>query len=225
MAARPGPTGGDLVADRQPAGPDGRPGPDMVWIPGGTFLMGSDRPLSGGGAGPPGHGRWLLDRPPHRHQRRVRPLRCQDRLCDRGRAAPRPGRLPRRQARAADPSVHRVPPATPPGRPWQPLQLVDLCARRELAPPPRTRQLGEEAAGPSGGARRLGRRRGLRGLGRARNCRPRPSGSSPPAAAWTAPPMPGARNSRPRGAGWPTPGRASSRSRTPSRTATRAPRR
>jgi formylglycine-generating enzyme len=43
MAARPGPTGDDVVADRQPAGPDGRPGPDMVWIQGGTFLMGSDR--------------------------------------------------------------------------------------------------------------------------------------------------------------------------------------
>ena len=42
MAVRPEPTVGELVADRQPAGPEHRPGPDMVLIPGGSFLMGSD---------------------------------------------------------------------------------------------------------------------------------------------------------------------------------------
>jgi formylglycine-generating enzyme len=31
------------MADVQPAGSASQPGPDMVWIPGGTFLMGSDR--------------------------------------------------------------------------------------------------------------------------------------------------------------------------------------
>jgi formylglycine-generating enzyme required for sulfatase activity len=31
-----------MVADATPAGADSRPGPDMVWIPGGTFVMGSD---------------------------------------------------------------------------------------------------------------------------------------------------------------------------------------
>jgi len=41
MGARPG-ARGNMVADTLPAGPDSRPGPDMVWIPGGTFLMGSD---------------------------------------------------------------------------------------------------------------------------------------------------------------------------------------
>ena len=41
MDARPG-ARGNLGAAMSPAGPDSRPGPDMVWIPGGTFLMGSD---------------------------------------------------------------------------------------------------------------------------------------------------------------------------------------
>jgi len=41
MGARPG-ARGNLVAAMPPAGLDSRPGPDMVWIPGGTFLMGSD---------------------------------------------------------------------------------------------------------------------------------------------------------------------------------------
>ena len=38
---RPG-TGSGAVASVQAAGPGRQPGPDMVWIPGGTFLMGSD---------------------------------------------------------------------------------------------------------------------------------------------------------------------------------------
>ena len=46
------------------------------------------------------------------------------------------------------------------------------------------------------------------------SCRPRPSGSSPRAAGWTAPSTPGATSSRRAACTWPTPGRASSRSRT-----------
>ena len=45
--------------------------------------------------------------------------------------------------------------------------------------------------------------------GRARSCRPRPSGSSPRAAGSTAPSTPGATSSRRAAAAWPTPGRAS----------------
>ena len=41
MGARPG-ARGNLGAAMPPAGPVSRPGPDMVWIPGGTFRMGSD---------------------------------------------------------------------------------------------------------------------------------------------------------------------------------------
>jgi Sulfatase-modifying factor enzyme 1 len=60
-------------------------------------------------------------------------------------------------------------------------------------------------------------------VGQARSCPARRSGSSPPAADWTVQPMPGARSSPPAAAGWPTPGRASSPSTTPARTATEAP--
>ena len=179
-------------------------------------------PLPGGGTGPPGHRRRVLDRPAHRHQRRVRPLRPQDRACDRGRAGGRPGRLPRRQAGAAGPGVHGVPQPGPAGRPGQPLQLVDLCARGRLAPPPGTSQLDQEQARPPGGPGRLGRRRRPMPPGPARSCPPRPNGSWPPAAAWTAPPTPGARSSTRGAAGWPTPGRASSPTRTWPWTGTRA---
>ena len=47
--------------------------------------------------------------------------------------------------------------------------------------------------------------------GPARNCRPRPSGSSPRAAGSTAPSSPGATSSRRAASTWPTPGRATSR--------------
>ena len=47
-------------------------------------------------------------------------------------------------------------------------------------------------------------RAGLRAAGPASACRPRPSGSSPRAAAWSRPPMPGATTSRPKGEAWPT---------------------
>jgi formylglycine-generating enzyme len=42
MGARPGPAAGNMVADAQQAAPGIRPRPGMVWIPGRTFLMGSD---------------------------------------------------------------------------------------------------------------------------------------------------------------------------------------
>ena len=47
--------------------------------------------------------------------------------------------------------------------------------------------------------------------GRARNCRPKPNGSSPRAAASTAPSSPGATSSRPAASTWPTPGTANFR--------------
>ena len=61
--------------------------------------------------------------------------------------------------------------------------------------------------------------------GRARSCRPRPSGSSPRAAGSTARNSPGARSSRRTASTWPTPGRATSRTRTNAPTASRGPRR
>ena len=68
----------------------------MVWIPGGTFRMGSDShyPKS---AGPSGHRRWLPDRRDAGHQPRISALRQRDRLChlcrDRARSEGLSGRL------------------------------------------------------------------------------------------------------------------------------------
>jgi hypothetical protein len=42
----------------------------------------------------------------------------------------------KRKAGAVGAGLDRVPSAAPPGRPGQPLQLVDLCAGGRLAPPP-----------------------------------------------------------------------------------------
>src|SRR5258707_478084 len=61
--------------------------------------------------------------------------------------------------------------------------------------------------------------------GRARTCRPKRNGNSPPAAASTAPSSPGAMSLRPMACIWPTPGRASSRCTISARTATSALRR
>ena len=58
------------------------------------------------------------------------------------------------------------------------------------------------------------RRARLRASGPARNCRPKPSGNSPRAAGSTAPSSPGAMSSRPAAGTWPIPGRASFRART-----------
>ena len=75
--------------------PPSRNGEGMVWIPGGTFLMGSDDFYPE--EAPVHHvdGRRLLDGRAPGDGRRVPPLREGDRLRDRRRAAARPGRLPR----------------------------------------------------------------------------------------------------------------------------------
>ena len=94
-------------------------------------------------------------------------------------------------------------------------QLVALHARRRLAASPRAR-----AARSKGreqhpvvhvDATRMPRRTPA---GPARSCRPRRSGSSPRAAAWTAPSTPGATSSCPTDDRWPTPGRGSFPGRT-----------
>jgi hypothetical protein len=61
--------------------------------------------------------------------------------------------------------------------------------------------------------------------GRARSCRPRPNGNTPPAVGSTAPSSPGAMNSRPAADTWPTLGREISRTKISARTASIAPRR
>ena len=66
---------------------------DMVWIPGGTFLMGSERPLPGGGAGPPRDASTASGSTPTPvTNAAVPPLRRGDRLRHPRRARARPGR-------------------------------------------------------------------------------------------------------------------------------------
>ena len=71
---------------------------------------------------------------------------------------------------------------------------------------------------------RLGGRRGLRRLGRQGRSRPRRNGNTPRAAGRTARPSPGATSWRRRGRCWPTTGRGSSPGRTWPSTATSGPR-
>ena len=103
--------------------------PDMVWIPGGEFLMGSD------GHYPeeaPAHRvarRRLLDGPVHRHQRAISrgssTATGYVTLAEKpANPADYPGALPE-HARAV---IDDVPEAAGPGRHGQPLQLVGLCA-------------------------------------------------------------------------------------------------
>ena len=94
------PTQDDRLVEGSP--PPGKPPAEgMVWIPGGTFLMGSDRHYP---EEAPAHkvtvdGFWM-DRL-RRHERRVPPLRRGDRLRHARRAAREPGGLSRREARDA----------------------------------------------------------------------------------------------------------------------------
>ena len=96
----------------------------MVWIPGGTFLMGPTT-LPGGGAGSQGavEGSGSTGTP---SPMRVRPLRPQDWARHRGERAPtRPTTRRRPDMLVPASTVFRQ---RTTGRPWQPLQLVDLCA-------------------------------------------------------------------------------------------------
>ena len=151
-------------------------------------------------ARPPRPRRRLLDGRARGHQRRVPPLRRGHRLRHHGGDA-------RRTSRAI---MAQVPPGTPPPPPenlvpgslvFRPtagpvaarrlLAVVEVDPGRELAA---SRGAGQRHRGQGRPPRRprlLGRRRRLRD-GPASGCRPRPSGSSPPAAAWTASPTPGA---------------------------------
>ena len=201
------------------------PAPNMAWIPGGTFLMGSDDHYP---EEAPAHevtvdGFWI-DRFTVTNAE-FAPLRPQDRPRDRRRASARPGRVPGREAGAAGSVVDRLPGAGPPGRPLEPLQLVDVRAGRELAPPAGAGHVGREEAGSPGRPRRLGRRQRLRDVDREGAADRGRVGAGLPRRRSTERPSPGARSSTRRAASWPTRGRASSRSRTSSRTATSARRR
>ena len=142
------------------------PHPGMVWIPGGTFQMGSDDHYP---EEAPAHkvsvdGFWMdqhtvTNADFARFVKKTRHVTSAER-------APEPGRLPGGRPRAARRRVRRLPAADASGLAGQPVQLVDLRAGSELAPAAGPRQLGEAAAGPSRGPGRLGGRGGVRRVGR-----------------------------------------------------------
>ena len=166
----------------------------MVWVPGGSFPMGSERLLSRGTPGAPGRGRRVLDGRAPGDGGRVPPVRDGDRLRDRGRAPARPGRVPGRGPRPAAPGS---------------LVFLATAGRwtcgtwRSGGGTPRA----PTGAIPAGRAARRAAWTGTRSPtwpprtptrtppGRARSCPPRPSGSSPPAAGWTGRSSPGATSS------------------------------
>ena len=140
---------------------------NMVWVPGGTFLMGSDAALSGGGARASRHRGRLLDGPLHRDQRPV------------SRSSSRPRATSRSPSACRTPQITRAPNRSC----WCPRRSSSASRRRpvdlrnhynwwdyvpgaQLAPPAGAGQLDKGPRPPPGGARRLRRRRGLCAVGR-----------------------------------------------------------
>ena len=176
--------------------PRPRPGPGMAWIPGGTFRMGSadfypeERPVHRVTV----DGFWMDAIPVT--VAAVPAVRRGDRLRDgRGAAAGR-GRLPGCRSGPAGAGIARLPPHGGPGRPARLPQLVGVRPRRMLAAPDGP---GSDCRGRDGTPSPTSPTKTRRPMqpGPARNCPPRPSGSSRPAAASTAPSSRGATSSRP----------------------------
>ena len=173
------------AAARRRAGAGQGADQDMAWVPGGELPDGVGGLLPGGAPGAPGRGRRLLDRRAPGDRRRVPPVRAGDRVRHRGRAAARPGAVPRRRPGAAAPGLAGLLPDQRAGRPARLAQWWRVHPGR---------QTGATRAGP---AARWTAWTGTRSPtwpprtptrtppGRARSCPPRPNGSSPPAAAWT----------------------------------------
>ncbi len=84
---------------------------------------------------------------------------------------------------------------------------------RRLAPSLRTEEQHQRARQSSSGARLVFRCVGLRNIGPARICQPKPNGNSLRAAAWTALSLLGVKSSRPAALIWPTHGRVNSLAR------------
>ena len=187
----------------------------MVWIEGGTFRMGSDRHYP---EEAPAHrvrvdGFWI-DRTPVTN-RQFREFVEGDRLRHLRRDRAGPEGLSGRPAAHAAGGLAGVQPAEA-GR-W--ISATGRSGGRSSSAP--------TGASPTGRAARSAGSTTIRSCtsptatprrtpgGPARSCRPRPNGSSPRAAGWTAPSSPGATSSRPAAGRWRTPGRAVSRTRTP----------
>ena len=136
-----GPTPSVDAKESEQLGPGASPHPDMVWIPGGTFAMGSDKHYP---EERPVHrvtvdGFWM-DRAPVTNER-FAPLRRGDRTRDVRRDSAESGGLSRRAAAHALCGVARVRAAVRAGRHARLRQLVAVHARRRLAASVRTRQL------------------------------------------------------------------------------------
>ena len=181
--------------------------PEMVWIEGGTFRMGSDR-------------HYPEEAPAHQRARR--------RLLDRSHAGHQSG-VPR-FVKATDSHVCRDParPAGLSGRAAGDAHPARWCSARRAGGPAELRSGGRSGSARTGAIRTARAARSaawttIRSCtsrtrtprptpgGRARSCRPKPSGSSRRAAGSTAPSSPGATSSRPAAGRWRTPGRAASR--------------
>ena len=217
----------DLAPDARPHSPSPGQvtGHGMIFIPGGTFRMGSDKPLSRRSPGASRYRRRLLDRPHAGHQSRVPQVRQRDRPHHlRGDQAEGRG-LSRRAAAHAESRLARLHAAEACGRYARLVAVVEFQVRRRLAQALWAALLDQRARRSSGRAYRLSRRRGLRGSGPARSSRPKPSGSSRRAAGLRTPSSPGAISSRPTESMWRTPGKGRSRTKIFRPTATRAPRR
>src|ERR1700727_480879 len=170
---------------------------DMVWIPGGTFRMGSDHHYP---EEAPAHrvsvdGFWIDPTPVTNRQFKQFVKATGYKTTAEIAPDPKdyPGALP--DMLYAGSLVFIRPPSTFDPRDWSPWCT---CPARMRWP---TRN------------------------GRARICRPKLSGNSRPAEALTVPSSPGATSSRPVACTWPTPGRARFRCTTFTSTATAAPRR
>ena len=178
--------------------------------PSGTFRMGSDAHYAEERPGSARSRRRVLDRRAPLTNAAVRRVRRRHRLRDGGRAAARPRRLPRRPAGEPRAGLDGVHAARRAGRPAAPQPVVDVDARRVLAPPGGPGVDARRPRRPPGRARRLRGRRRRTPPGRASACPPRRSGRSPPVADWTLRRTSGATSPRRRGSGWPTSGTATS---------------
>ena len=172
---------------------------DMIWIPGGTFLMGSDEHYpEEAPAHPVSVSGFWIDRYQvtnaafRRFVKATGYVTVAERVPD---AALYPGALPEMLVPG---SVVFKQPAGPRAAD-QPLRLVGLDARRRLAAPGGTRQYPAWPGASPGAACGLGGCIRLCCLGREKRSPPRRSGSTPAGVGTTAGPMPGGRSWRRRG--------------------------
>ena len=201
--------------DSPAAAPGMPPAADMVWIPGGTFRMGSDHHYP---EEAPAHDvtvERLLDEQVRGHERGIPAFRRGHGLRHARRAARGSGEVSRREARAARTFVGDVQEAAGTGRSlrnhynwWVYVPGADW--RHPRGPASNIRRADGITRSCTSRSRTPRRMRN----GRARSCRPKPNGNSPRAAGSKAPSSHGATSSRRTASRWPTPGRASSRGRT-----------